>query len=160
LAHTKASAEPGLDADATQAGHPDSAEAAKESVQAAQQTSLGTPWRQTSRPRQPASEPFDHRVSRKLARGRFVIDASLDLHGLRQRDAHVALKRFLLAAQASGHRYVLIITGKGGPIPAADGEEGWLRQNEGRGVLKRMVPQWLSEPDFKPLIVSFTHAAQ
>jgi DNA-nicking Smr family endonuclease len=70
------------------------------------------------------------------------------LHGLTQSEAHAALLRFLRAASSRGARLVLIITGKGG-----------ARSGEGaRGVLKRQVPQWLSLPEFRALIVGFEAA--
>ncbi len=45
--------------------------------------------------------------------GDFPVEARLDLHGMRQRDAHAALRRFLKSAQGKGYRHVLVITGKG-----------------------------------------------
>ncbi len=63
---------------------------------------------------QPAPAPFDPKIGRLIARGRRPIDARLDLHGLRQQDAYFALRSFLSRCQATGHRHVLIITGKGG----------------------------------------------
>ena len=69
----------------------------------------------------PPHAPFDPRVSKKIARGRHSIDARLDLHGLRQQDAYVVLRRFLARCQANGLRHVLVITGKGGePDDRAD----------------------------------------
>ena len=38
----------------------------------------------------------------------------IDLHGMRQHEAHARLRAFLLGAHAEGHRTVLVITGKGG----------------------------------------------
>jgi DNA-nicking Smr family endonuclease len=109
----------------------------------------------------PASEPlppapFDPRIGKRIARGRHEIDARLDLHGLRQQDAYVALRRFLAHAQAQGHRQVLIITGKGKAEPEAD-HDFW--NSKERGVLRRLVPHWLSEPSFRPHVVSFTESA-
>jgi DNA-nicking Smr family endonuclease len=105
-----------------------------------------------------APQPFDHRLSRKIARGRRQIDAKLDLHGLRQSDALSALKRFLLLAQANGYRHVLIITGKGSSAAGETETPYWL-QGE-RGILKRRVPEWLRSTELSPLVVSFTDAAQ
>ena len=58
-------------------------------------------------------EPLDRQTARKLEGGRLPVEAKLDLHGLRQRDAHAELKRFLKSAQGKGYRHVLVITGKG-----------------------------------------------
>lgn len=84
---------------------------------------------------------------RALASGRLDIEARLDLHGLRQREAHSALKAFIARCRARGQRHVLVITGKGSS--ASPGE---------RGVLNREVPRWLGEPDFRESVVGFTQA--
>ena len=51
-------------------------------------------------------EALDRQTARRLERGRLPVEARLDLHGMRQRDAHAALRRFLKAAQGKGHRHV------------------------------------------------------
>jgi DNA-nicking Smr family endonuclease len=106
-------------------------------------------------PTPPAS--FDRRVVRRIARGSREIDARLDLHGLRQQDAYAALRRFLAHCQTQGHRHVLIITGKGLKADAHEERDFW--ESEQRGVLRRLVPQWLSEPVFRTHVVSFTESA-
>lgn len=116
------------------------------------------------RRRQPASEPsraaplatFDVKEARRLAGGRLAIDARVDLHGLTQRRAYARLKSFLASAQAQGHRHVLVITGKGLTQSRGEPEPFW--ESSDRGVLKRLVPQWLSEPEFRSVVVSFTTA--
>jgi len=104
----------------------------------------------------PPPEPFDPRAAKRIARGRHEIDARLDLHGLRQHDAHAALRRFLARCQAEGLRHVLIITGKGG---SDKGEAPDFWASEERGVLRRLVPQWLCEPSLRLHVVSFTESA-
>jgi DNA-nicking Smr family endonuclease len=96
-------------------------------------------------------------VKRHLARGRRDIDARLDLHGLRQQTAYSTLKHFLAQAQAKGYRHVLIITGKGGPGVNDEDRDFWLPEE--RGVLRRLVPHWLSEAAFRPYVVTFTESA-
>jgi DNA-nicking Smr family endonuclease len=86
------------------------------------------------------------RMRARVARGKEAIDGRLDLHGLTQGEAHAALLRFLRAAVSRGARLVLVITGKGA---RGDGE---------RGVLKRQVPQWLSLPEFRALVVGYEDA--
>jgi len=108
------------------------------------------------RPSPPPHQPFDHRIVRKIARGRREIDARLDLHGLRQHDAYVTLRAFLARCQLEGHRHVLIITGKGGRTDS-DSRDFW--NSEKRGVLRRLVPHWLSEPEFRAHVISFTESA-
>jgi DNA-nicking Smr family endonuclease len=104
----------------------------------------------------PAPEPFDPRIGKRIARGAREIDARLDLHGLRQHDAYGVLKHFLARCQAEGRRHVLIITGKGGNSEGADTD--FWRSPE-RGVLRRLVPHWLSEPSLRPYVVSYTESA-
>lgn len=80
---------------------------------------------------------MDRKTHTKMRRGKMVPEDRLDLHGMRLDQAHPVLTRFILSAQASGKRLVLVITGKGkskpdhGPIPTP------------HGVLKHHVPQWL-----------------
>ncbi len=105
----------------------------------------------------PPHAPFDPRVGKKIARGHHSIDARLDLHGLRQQDAYVVLRRFLARCQANGLRHVLVITGKGGAPDDHATRDFW--QSPERGVLRRLVPQWLAEPSFRPHVVSFTESA-
>ena len=99
-------------------------------------------------------EALDRQTARKLERGNVAVEAKLDLHGMRQREAHAALRRFLKSAQAKGNRHVLVITGKGAP---ADTTRPFYESDE-RGVLRSAVPHWLAAPDLAPLIVSFTEA--
>jgi len=102
----------------------------------------------------PRAEPLDRQTSRQLEKGRLEVEARLDLHGIRQRDAHAQLRRFLKMAQARGLRHVLVITGKG-----ADPETRTsFYEEEERGVLRQAVPRWLAEPDFASLVVNYSPA--
>jgi DNA-nicking Smr family endonuclease len=116
--------------------------------------------------RHPTSEPaksppplarYNERERRKLARDTELIDARLDLHGMRQREAHGALKRFLLACHARGDRHVLVITGKGAPGSGTISASHYAVDE--RGVLRRLVPHWLAESDLRGLVVSYTPAS-
>ena len=84
-----------------------------------------------------------------MSRGRKEIDARLDLHGMTQTRAHRALFGFLQRAHHDGLTFVLVITGKG-KVGGTEAE---------RGVLRRQVPQWLSLPEFRTLVVGFEEAA-
>jgi DNA-nicking Smr family endonuclease len=102
----------------------------------------------------PRAEALDRQTSRQLDKGRLEVEARLDLHGMRQRDAHAQLRRFLKTAQARGLKHVLVITGKG-----VDPETRTsFYEEEERGVLRNAVPHWLSEPDFASLVASFSPA--
>lgn len=112
-----------------------------------------------------ATAPLARRKARRIVRNPEAIDARIDLHGLRQREAYPALKGFLRAGQARGHRLVLVITGKGG----ADARERSSREDERawesapfyespRGVLRRLVPEWLAKPEFRDVVAGVSPA--
>lgn len=52
-------------------------------------------------------------ILRKLRRGQFAIQSTLDVHGLRRNEAHRATQSFLITAQQRQWRCVKIIHGKG-----------------------------------------------
>jgi DNA-nicking Smr family endonuclease len=81
---------------------------------------------------------------RRLTRERDEIGPRLDLHGLNQDQALVALAGFLRRAQEEGWRSVLVITGKG---------------LSGDGVLRRRAPEWFAAPGLRERIagVSIAH---
>jgi DNA-nicking Smr family endonuclease len=99
-----------------------------------------------SKPVVPPLATLGRRERARLSRGKSQIDARLDLHGMTQGRAHRALLGFLQRAHHDGLTFVLVITGKG---TAGDAE---------RGVLRRQVPQWLSLPEFRPIVVGFEQA--
>jgi DNA-nicking Smr family endonuclease len=107
--------------------------------------------------RPPPLADFDRRRARQIASGRIKVDGRIDLHGLRQRDAHARLRAFLFDAYAKGLRTVLVITGKGAGEQAGD-PLGALAGEHQRGVLRRSVPHWLGEPELRPIVLSFTQA--
>jgi DNA-nicking Smr family endonuclease len=86
-----------------------------------------------------------------------AIDARLDLHGMRQRDARTQLHAFLRAAQARALKTVLIITGKGDTTAERDHLAGALGKPQ-RGVLRHSVPQWLEAPELRSVVLSYTSA--
>jgi len=102
----------------------------------------------------PRAEPLDRQTSRQLDKGKVEVEARLDLHGLRQRDAHAQLRRFLKTSQARGLKHVLVITGKGADQAAS---RSFYEEDE-RGVLRNAVPHWLAEPELAALVVSFSPA--
>ncbi|EBA17021.1 smr domain protein [Roseobacter sp. SK209-2-6] len=104
--------------------------------------------------RQLAQAPLkmDEKSFRRMKRGKLKPEGKLDLHGMRVDGAHPALTRFILSAQASGKRLVLVVTGKGkdrdepGPMPIP------------RGVLRHHVPQWLALPPLAQAVLQVTPA--
>ena len=100
----------------------------------------------------PRGEALDRGTARKLERGHLAVEARLDLHGMKQREAHAALRRFLKSAQGKGYRHVLVITGKGA---VTDTRRSFYEEDE-RGVLRQAVPHWLA--DLAHVVVSFSPA--
>lgn len=88
-------------------------------------------------------DPIEPRRKRRIGRDREPIGARLDLHGLDQDRARIAVHGFIQRAHADGARAVLIITGKGAL---------------GDGVLRRRTPDWLAEPVIRPLIAGLSQA--
>lgn len=97
----------------------------------------------------PPLAPLEPKLAKSLKRGG-AVDARLDLHGYRQDEAHDRLISFIKRQQGRGARVVLVITGKG----RADADPF-----AGRGVLKRLVPAWLSEPSLRDIVLGFSEAS-
>lgn len=121
---------------------------------------------QAARPRTPAPPSFpsqsdrlaaqavqmDAGTHRKLTRGKLRPEARIDLHGMTLAVAKAELTGFILSAQASGRRLVLVITGKGkgdhGPLPTRSGAlrhevPHWLHMAPMAGVVMQVVPAHL-----------------
>ena len=96
----------------------------------------------------PPLAPLGRRERSQLSRGRKEIDARLDLHGMTQTRAHRALFGF---PAARPQRWP--------DLRARHHRQGQDRDAESeRGVLRRQVPQWLSLPEFRSLVVGFEEA--
>ncbi len=101
----------------------------------------------------PPPGKLDKHVVRRIKRGVQRIEASLDLHGMTQKEAHATLRRFITDTAARGCRCVLVITGKGSGS-AAEAAPG----APSPGVLRREVPGWLAGPELAPLVAGFESA--
>lgn len=110
------------------------------------------PERPAAPPRRTEPGAMEPGMRRRLIRGHIEIDATLDLHGLHQDEARAALGRFVPARAARGDRTLLVITGKG--LKKTDD-----LQILDRGVLRAMLPVWLSEPGLAPYIAGWDSAA-
>jgi DNA-nicking Smr family endonuclease len=108
----------------------------------------------TSKPGPLPLAPIERRLKRDLSRGRAVVDDALDLHGLNQAEAHHALRSFLFASQSRGAKLVIVVTGKGKTGPAA---ASWIDEP---GVLRRLAPHWLREPDMRAVVLGFEEAGR
>jgi DNA-nicking Smr family endonuclease len=103
-------------------------------------------------PEPPKLKPLaamERRMRQRVTRGRIEIDGIIDLHGMRQDEAHRALLNFIHRKQHEGASVVVVVTGKGSSDPGRE-----------RGVLKRMVPHWLADPGIRPCVIGFEEAAQ
>lgn len=115
-------------------------------------------WRQVE-PRRSSLSGLDKRNATRLSRGKMEIEARLDLHGQTQEGAHRALRHFITAQFSAGRRCVLVITGKGtkktrnAGSPAGD-MDGFMPDRRA-GVLHRLVPLWLREPELAGFVVAF-----
>ncbi len=151
-----------------QVGHEDTLEKSPRQPEASQKpaskrtaepSTPGPSTRQAHAKSAPPLSQLDRRKARKISSGRIEIEARIDLHGMRQSEAHSALRRFLLSAHSKGQRWVLVITGKG-TAPRASSEAyeyAGLREEE-RGVIKRNVPRWLAEAQLRAIVISFAPA--
>jgi DNA-nicking Smr family endonuclease len=98
-------------------------------------------------PRAPPKGPLEPIEPNR--RRRIVVQAKgdplmrIDLHGMTQAAARQALGGFLTRAFDAHERAVLVITGKG---------------VQGDGVLRRMLPQWLAEPDLRAMVAGMSLA--
>ena len=96
----------------------------------------------------PDDRVFDRELSRQLARGKLMPQASLDLHHMTLAAAERAVHRFLADAAAQNLRIVLIVTGKGvrleggrvlgGRIRAEF--VGWLNRADNRNLVRGVRP--------------------
>ena len=105
-------------------------------------------------PAVPPLAPLEKRLRQRLSRGHTPIDSVIDLHGMRQDEAHTALRRFVIGAHQAGYSVILVVTGKGANASAEQGSY------EERGVLRRMVPHWLRMADMRSYVIGFENAAQ
>ena len=105
-----------------------------------------TPRMKPAAAKPPAPDPqgIEPRRKHRIARGREIVEARLDLHGLDQDRARARLLDFLLDAQAGGARAVLVITGKG---------------YAGQGILRRRTPEWLADPRLRGVVAGLSPAA-
>ena len=92
-----------------------------------------------------APAAHDGGAARDLKKKKWPIDKALDLHGMTQRAAYDALVRFFNQARRQEKRTLLVITGKGSRL-------------QGGGVLRRLLPLWLSEAPFAPHVLAITAA--
>jgi DNA-nicking Smr family endonuclease len=84
---------------------------------------------------------IDRNTADRFRKGKYPLDASLDLHGMSREQAHMALSQFVYAHHELGARCLLVITGKG-------------------TVLRELLPNWLDEPRLRPFVLALDEAKQ
>ncbi len=89
---------------------------------------------------------FDARVLKRLKAGEFVVDLSVDLHGLKKEEAQKVVDQTIARARVAGHRCVVIVTGRG------------LHSEELVPVLKLEVPAWLTRGRSAKQVLAFCSA--
>ena len=94
---------------------------------------------------------LDGKTAERFRKGQYPIEAKLDLHGLKEKEAFEAVKDFILKSYLHKKRCVLIITGKG----IKKDDEPWY---EAKGVIREALPTWLNNPEIRPFILSMTPA--
>lgn len=108
----------------------------------------------------PALATFDRRTAQKLGRGQSEPEARIDLHGESLENARFALLHFLSSRRLQGMRLVLVITGKGASPFARHTLHGLKHFNtpEREGKIRRELPMWLEETQFRIHVVGFQPA--
>lgn len=97
----------------------------------------------------------DPAIHKKVRRGRIDIDGTIDLHGMTQTIARETLRRYIGARAARGDRTLLVITGKGTKT-----DNDYISAMTERGILRTMLPIWLSEPGLSHMISGWSLAAR
>lgn len=90
-------------------------------------------------------EGMDRALVAKMRRRKARVQASLDLHGMTQREAYSAVMQFVQQSYAGGVKYLRIITGKG-------------RGGIGQGVLRQKLTVWLQEDLLRVYVDSISEA--
>jgi len=89
---------------------------------------------------------LDPRLLSRLRRGEFAVQDHIDLHGMIQPDAKLALREFVIKAVGKGMRTVLVVHGRGLGSPG------------GRPILKHATAQWLSHGEIGAHVHAFSTA--
>ncbi len=102
-----------------------------------------------------AEKAVDPAIHKKVRRGQIEIDGKIDLHGMTQAEARETLRRYIGARAARGDRTILVITGKG-----VRTDNDYIAAMTERGILRTMLPIWLSEPGLSHLVSGWSLAAR
>ena len=134
---------PGRDRPETDRRHPAGNAAGTAAVESKRSAAVPAPPPKAELPPLDRFAGVDRATAERLKRGRRPVEASLDLHGMTQAEAHRALAAFITGSRSAGRRCVLVITGHG---------------RLSGGVLKGAVPRWLDEPDLRRAVLAIAPA--
>jgi DNA-nicking Smr family endonuclease len=132
----------------------------KPKPEAKQAAPVVVPQPKMSRSTPPLLTGLDRRSERQMTRGKVEIESRIDLHGTGIERARERLHSFIVSQRSNGRRMVLVITGKG-ESPFARHTlhgSGHYHAPERQGVLRRKVPEWLHEAEFRAHVTGFQPA--
>jgi|TARA_B110000438_G_scaffold303419_1_gene364809 DNA-nicking Smr family endonuclease len=95
------------------------------------------------------------KLDQKMSRGHIIIDDTLDLHGMTQKEAQDRLIQFLINAKKCNYKIALVITGKGLSIRNNDNYH-----HQEKGVLNTNLPIWLQHENLKSIVNGYRYANQ
>jgi len=101
-----------------------------------------------------SSTQLDRRNHARLVKGKFNIDASIDLHGMTLAQAQTQFLAFVQYHYQIGSRLLLVVTGKGRHIM----HDEFDRPRS--GVLKQALPDWVENHAVNRFILKTTPAQQ
>ena len=103
---------------------------------------------------------LERRTAQRLGRGQLEPESRIDLHGETLETARHQLLHFIAHRRQRGEKIVLVITGKGASPLAGHTLHGLTHFNspERGGKLRREVPLWFHEAQFRIHIVGFQPA--
>jgi DNA-nicking Smr family endonuclease len=118
------------------------------------------PTRRAPRSAPPPLTGLDRKSERRMTRGQVSIDGRIDLHGTGIELARMRLLRFIGGMRSEGARLVLVITGKGESPFTRHTLHGsaHFHTPERQGRLRRLVPDWLHEAEFRAHVAGFQPA--
>jgi DNA-nicking Smr family endonuclease len=103
---------------------------------------------------------LERKTAQRLGRGKLEPESRIDLHGETLETARHQLLHFLAQRRQRGERIILVITGKGASPLARHTLHGLTHFHtpEREGKLRREVPLWFHEAQFRIHIVGFQPA--
>ena len=97
---------------------------------------------------------IDKQTIKKFKKEEIAIEATLDLHGYTEKEAYEQVKTFIQTSYQKNKRCILIITGKG----RTNSDDNIYTST--KGILRNGLPQWLNNPEIRPLILAFRHPSE